>query len=188
LGALIVGIVIGLRVATGSSLVLFLAGAIGGALYNEVVRRLPLWKGVMTAALCGLIVFFDVVAFDLPIRFLWIGCTCVVFVAGRELLMDVKDRGGDAKVGMETIAVRWGDARVAVLGFVLLAVSLLPLTAFVAFGGGGLTQWSVLGAYGVVIGIAFLVWFRAPWVRRRWIAVEVLKAAMLTGIAVMIVA
>jgi geranylgeranylglycerol-phosphate geranylgeranyltransferase len=186
LGALMVGTVVGLRVLSGVGLLVFLVGAIGGASYNEFVRRCPHLKGMATGVLCGLIVFFDVLAFGLPSNFAWLGCACVVFVAGRELLMDVRDRNGDAEVGMLTLAVRWGDARASVLAFALLLLSSLPLAAFVRSGGGGPEKWWPVFAYCATIAVAVLIWHAGPWPRRRWVAIEVLKAAMVVGIVSMI--
>jgi geranylgeranylglycerol-phosphate geranylgeranyltransferase len=186
LTALIAGTVIGFKVVMGVGLVLFLVGAIGGALYNELVRRLPEWKVAFTAAMCALIVFFDVAAFGLPNRYLLIGVACLVFVGGRELLMDVRDVVGDRAVGMRTLAVRIGDSRVEVLGFSLLLLSLITMGLFCNLAGGGMIRWFLVGIYGATIIGTAGVWFFAQWQKRRWIAIEVLKLSILSGIGVMI--
>ena len=186
LATFVTGLIVGMRVIEGLGLLLFLAGAAGGALYNEFVRCFPRLKGVITAALCSLIVLFDMVAFTLPARFAWLSFACLIFVAGRELLMDVRDRGGDAAHGVRTLAVVWGDKRAVSLGFALLGVSFLPMKFFVEGSENSAAAWAIIAVYGATIGVSVGIWFLGPWTRRRWIAIESLKGAMIAAITAMI--
>jgi 4-hydroxybenzoate polyprenyltransferase len=177
-------ILIGAHGLSGLALLVFLTGCIGGVAYNEFVRRWPAGKGLVTAFFSSLILVFDLLAFRLPMRFFLVSVACFLFVAGRELLMDIRDLEGDRRAGLRTLATYWSEARAAYFGFSVILASLVPLCVFLAIAGGGRGAWLALVFYLAIIGAAAVVW-RHPGGRR--VAIEIIKCCFIAGILVMVV-
>lgn len=98
-------------------------------LYTPLAHRAPTFKGIYTAAVCLLPVWYA-----LKIGHLKVGLTVLlamaIFVFGREMMLDAKDIVGDSSWGLKTIAARIGShaalrwaAILMVLGSILAAVS-----------------------------------------------------------------
>lgn len=177
-------IVIGAHGLNGLALLVFLIGCIGGFAYNEFVRRWPAGKGLVTAFLCSLILVFDLLAFRLPVRFFLASVACFLFVAGRELLMDIRDIEGDRRAGLHTLAMYWSEARAACFGFAGILASLVPLCMFLAVAGGGRSAWLALLFYSATIGAAAVAWTHPG---GRQVAIEIMKCSFIAGILVMVV-
>ncbi|HKV12080.1 MAG TPA: UbiA family prenyltransferase [Thermoanaerobaculia bacterium] len=174
---------IGAHGLSGLALLVFLTGCIGGVAYNEFVRRWPAGKGLVTAFFSSLILVFDLLAFRLPVRFFLFSVACFLFVAGRELLMDIRDLEGDRRAGLRTLATYWSEARAAYFGFAVILASLVPLCVFLAIAGGGRGAWLALLFYLAIIGAAAVVWRRPG---GRWVAIEIIKCCFIAGILVMV--
>jgi len=107
--------------------------------YTPVARAAPLLKGPYTAALSLAPLRYATLisSTTLPIR---LSCVLVVFVLGREVLMDAIEVSCDAGAGMRTIAVRYIPSSVASAGrtcmclasAALVGLSTSALTAAIA--------------------------------------------------------
>ncbi len=88
-------------------------------LYTPFARRVPLLKGVYVAVLCALPLFYSSTVSRTPPS--WqMYAVLVVWIFGRETLMDAHEMEGDRQAGMTTIAVALGQPRARHLGVTLM--------------------------------------------------------------------
>ena len=100
-------------------LIVFIA-LIGVFLYSPFSHKAPILKGLWTAILTCTPMFFSesVSQIDIPP---YLYGLLIVFVIGRELLMDVKDYEGDLRYGLKTIPYYCGVKRSVRIATILMA-------------------------------------------------------------------
>lgn len=152
--------------------IIFLLAITGAASYNIVVRRATCLKNLWTGALCSLPLLW----FASEGRISGVVVVSVlIYITGREMLMDVVDMRGDQARNVLTIPSRIGSAATSIIGFVLvLGGSVLFGLAFA-----GLAITCLLVA---MVGGSGLMW----WLRRgthRSNAIYVLWVPLLVGVA-----
>ena len=94
------------------------------ACYSYAARIAPLLKGFFTGLLTCLPMFLGFAAAGVGVP-VWLLASIVVFISGREILIDIDDKVSDGKVGMITIPHYVGGNRAFVLGTTLMFVGLL---------------------------------------------------------------
>jgi 4-hydroxybenzoate polyprenyltransferase len=113
-----------------SQLFLYFAAVVGVIVYNVVISKAAIIKNIITAMICVTPAAYIMLVHEHSIGHFPFILSFVLFITGREILMDVKDLRGDSLVGVRTIPVRWGirRARFAANMLVLLssAVLLIP--------------------------------------------------------------
>jgi len=150
--------------------------SVAAGLYSPITAKQPLLKNLYAAVLsCSPIVLAGAAV---PIERSGITAAFVaLFIAGREVLLDVKDLEGDRVAGLRTLAVRLGESNASVLAWAIMTVGL------VVYALGARSPLARL-ALGGVVG-AFLWAFAA---RTAYdIASSRLRLVMLVGIVGMVV-
>jgi geranylgeranylglycerol-phosphate geranylgeranyltransferase len=109
------------------ALAFYLAAIIGILAYNLFVRYFAISKTFLTAGISGLPVFFDIHILQYPDLYLLVPMSTMLFLLGRELLMDVTDIEGDRYSGITTIPMLLGQPLTTVLSFLfqIIGASLL---------------------------------------------------------------
>ena len=122
LGALLIE----LSVGSVESVVILGSAAIGTMLYSPIANRYPIFKGVITSVLCILPLAYGA-ALSGAIMDRWAIIVIMVFITGRELILDIPDVHGDAAAGRITIPLYWGRKAAGIIGWTLmwLAVSFM---------------------------------------------------------------
>lgn len=105
--------------------ILYLFAIIGVITYNLIVKIYALSKTIFTAIICSLPVFYVVCIFNYQHIYFLIPIATIVFIAGRELLMDIKDIEGDKKSGIITIPMKVKPKTVSQIAFILQFAALL---------------------------------------------------------------
>jgi 4-hydroxybenzoate polyprenyltransferase len=113
----------GVFFSINSFLIVFVA-LLGVFLYSPFSHKAPLVKGLWTAILTCTPMFYaeSVSQIEIP---LYLYGLLIVFVIGRELLMDVKDYEGDRRYGLRTIPYYVGLNRSTKIASVLMIASVL---------------------------------------------------------------
>ncbi len=154
--------------------------------YASTAKRVALLGNILISAICASAFAVGTVITGVDDVVLYPVCFAFVFVMGRELIKGAEDVEGDRMAGAKTLAVRFGAARTANWGAMLLflCTAAAPGPALMGYFGRG---YGVLVELLVVPGMlaaAYLV-LRSPcreiFHRASWI----LKVEMLVGIAVM---
>lgn len=103
-------------------LFLYLTSIAGVAVYNLVVKYLSLSKTVLTAAISVLPILYVTTALSYPSIYLLVPVGGLLFLLGRELLMDVRDINGDSLSRMKTLPMVIGSRATARIAFSLFAL------------------------------------------------------------------
>jgi 4-hydroxybenzoate polyprenyltransferase len=110
-------------VFVGSGGKVLAATALALTLYTPAARYFPLIKGFCVAALCVVPLYYGSAVSRA--QYAWPSYVLlVIFVVGREALMDANEVRGDRSAGMVTIAVAFGEARTKRFGIFMMALSL----------------------------------------------------------------
>jgi 4-hydroxybenzoate polyprenyltransferase len=112
----------------GYSLFVVVAALIAVLLYSPLSRRVPVVKGLAAAVLCcaPLAYASAVTSIRFPSA---IYLLLIIFMVGRELLLDVLDLRGDLKAGIRTLAAHLGPTLGRGVGWSLMVFSLAALAA-----------------------------------------------------------
>lgn len=105
-----------------SSLVLLLA-LIGVFLYSPFSHKAPLFKGLWTAVLTCTPMFYAEAIIDIKIPY-YVYVLLVIFMLGRELLMDVKDYKSDIFYGLKTLPYFLGINNSVIIAATLMLASM----------------------------------------------------------------
>lgn len=97
-----------------------------GIAYSPIARRFGIAKGVLACGLCLWPVALVTRAAGAHVPWRWY-LAAALFLFGRELLMDVRDRLTDAQAGRRTLPHLLGPATAAVIGWGLVATGVLVL-------------------------------------------------------------
>jgi 4-hydroxybenzoate polyprenyltransferase len=171
------------RSAGVTELLLYLGFILGMWCYNALAGRLALLKTVYTAGVSSLLVWYDVVVLrhsaTSSLYYLFPVAT-LLFIAGRELLMDIRDVPGDRAAGATTIPMILGEGPTAGIAFLLQVVGallLLPVAITISPSRNALLLLFAL----VAIGGATWAW-RVGAGRYRRPAIHLLWVPMLVGV------
>lgn len=127
-----VAVTLAAGISRGASLFVIIAAIVGVSLYSVLAYHLPVFKGFITGTLsCAPF------AYAAEISGLNIYASCyillVVFIAGRELLLDVRDFKADQKANINTLVYYLQPTTSRVLGWMMMAGSIIAV-AFYARG------------------------------------------------------
>ncbi len=111
-------------VGTGSSVLALTALAL--LLYTPFARRVPLIKGLYVAGLCVVPLYYASAVSSMSSSWHAYG-VLVLWIIGREMLMDANEMEGDRQAGMTTTAVVLGQARARQLGAAMMLVATMCL-------------------------------------------------------------
>jgi 4-hydroxybenzoate polyprenyltransferase len=149
-------------------LTLYYLSILGVCFYNYLVKHFTLSKNVVTSMVSTLPILYVVFFLKYPATYLLIPAASLVFLMGREWLMDIRDMKGDAHSGIRTLPIRIGQektARMAFISFFASAALLLPLVARIQ------TKWSVSFLCLMTVSIVLLsvLWNFRRGAYRRWV-------------------
>lgn len=116
---------------------LYLISIVGVATYNLFVKYVSLSKTFLTAAVSVLPVLYVVTSLSYPSEYVLVPIGSMIFLLGRELLMDIRDIKGDRASGIRTFPMLLGSELTAKLAFFLLMSCGAVLLFFTA------KSWSV---------------------------------------------
>lgn len=122
---LIVGAFVTASLSYGNKLqlVLYYLSILGVCFYNYLVKHFTLSKNVVTSLVSTLPILYVVSFLRYPPAYLLIPAASLMFLIGREWLMDIRDIKGDGLSGIETLPMRIGTGRTALIAFLSLFVS-----------------------------------------------------------------
>lgn len=145
-----------------------ISAVIGAVVYNFVVARLAIWKGIYTAGLCILPLIFNLVSIQLG-RAYWLAVAgAYFFIVGRELLMDSLDFTGDLLTGIRTMAAHLGEFRCTVAGLSLCVGGALVLIVF-ALVEDVLSASVLVSIISISVGAFVGLWRLMPRPQKRWL-------------------
>jgi geranylgeranylglycerol-phosphate geranylgeranyltransferase len=152
--------------------------------YNAFTARAPQLKSLYSAALSTMPVLYITLVLGYDRVYWLVPGASLLFLVGRELLMDVRDLRGDRRAGLVTLPMRLGPGRTSRVAFLLefsATALLLPLLLLVP------SVRTVLSFTAIVAAVAgaCLTW-RA---HRRWsrrLAVYLLWLPLLAGIVMLL--
>jgi 4-hydroxybenzoate polyprenyltransferase len=104
-------------------LFIYLISIIGIISYNYLLRKYPLIKNLFAAILCSLPILFILDSFNYSIDYYLLLISTIIFIFGRELLMDTKDIEGDKSTGIFTIPYYLGKKLSVKISFTAIALS-----------------------------------------------------------------
>jgi 4-hydroxybenzoate polyprenyltransferase len=152
--------------------------------YNAFTARAPHLKSLYSAALSSMPVLYITLVLGYDRVYWLVPVASLLFLVGRELLMDVRDLCGDRRAGLVTLPMCLGPGRTSRVAFLLefsAAALLLPLVLLVPSVRTVLSFTAIVAA---VVGAA-LTW-RAHWRWSRRLAVYLLWLPLLAGIAMLL--
>jgi geranylgeranylglycerol-phosphate geranylgeranyltransferase len=123
IGIVLLGLSLSLSLIVSKSsfeLLLYLVSLAGVVTYNFFVKYLAVSKTFLTAAISTLPVLYVVTALSYKAIYLLIPISSMIFLLGRELLMDIRDMNGDRTSGIRTLPMIIGARLTAKIGFSLL--------------------------------------------------------------------
>jgi len=154
--------------------------------YAARVKRVALFGNILIGAVCASAFLVGAMVTHVPGVVVFPAFFAFVFVVGREIVKGAEDVEGDRMAGARTLAVRFGVARTARWGAMVLCLGAMtaPIPALVRYFGG---TYGVLMEMSVVPGMLATAYFvlRSPrktvFSRVSWL----LKIEMLAGIIAM---
>lgn len=139
------------------TLILYLTATSGILVYNVLVKYFALSKTLFTAIISSLPIFFVVKTLQYSSVYLLAPISTMIFLFGRELLMDVTDIDGDKRDGIITVPMLLGKKFTTILGFssqVLGASLLFPILLYMPVIANALYLSGIFSS----ICIAWLLW------------------------------
>lgn len=100
-----------------------LAAVAGVVAYAPFVRRVPTLKGALAACLCSLPTVFVLLRANANSGAWVLAGAGALFIFGRELLMDIRDIGGDSAMALRTVPIVLGVPRTTFLALFVQTVS-----------------------------------------------------------------
>ena len=135
-------------------LALYYFSILGVCFYNYLVKHFTLSKNVVTSLVSTLPILYVILFLKYPPVYLLIPTASLIFLIGREWLMDIRDMNGDAVSGIETLPMRIGTKKTALIAFLSFFVSsalLLLLVVTIQ------TKWATTFLCLMIISIVFLL-------------------------------
>jgi len=160
------------------------ATIIGVVTYNLFVKHFTISKTFLTSIISSLPLLYVVSVLGYPRTYLLLPLASVLFLLGREFLMDIRDVSGDSLAGIRTVAAIFGDHWTAIAAFLSLAsgagVSLILALKLS-------TKWNIYLSSVTLLSTALLalLWFISPKRYRRPLVLS-LWVPMSSGILMLI--
>ncbi len=107
-----------------SSIVILLSTLLGVFFYSPLSKRIPILKGVATAALTLTPIIYASSVLKIQIPY-FVYLTILGFIFGREILLDIKDYQGDLQHGIKTIVAYLEIPKSRILSWSLMFISVL---------------------------------------------------------------
>jgi 4-hydroxybenzoate polyprenyltransferase len=145
---------------------------------------MPNLKGVYSAALSSMPIVYIVVVLGYGAVYYLLPIASMLFLVGRELLMDIRDLRGDRLAGLVTLPMRLGETVTTRIAFGLefsAAVLLIPLVLLAPSIRSALCLIAILAT---VAGAAFAWRVDRPWARR--LTIYLLWLPLLAGIVILL--
>jgi 4-hydroxybenzoate polyprenyltransferase len=116
-----------LLISTNSSFWIIFSALFGVTIYSDLARLVPVLKGALTAVLCCAPFAYaaEVANLVFPLKFY---ALIVVFIFGRELLLDVRDFSDDQSMGMRTLVAYLMPRPSRFIGWTLMAGSMVVVS------------------------------------------------------------
>lgn len=156
--------------------------------YSARWKRGPGLGNVVTAAIVGLVFVYGAGAVGRPLAGVVPAILAFFLNLVREITKDLEDRDGDAAVGANTLALRWGEQATLRLVRILLGCTavLVPLPALLGMFS---SSYLVLTGATILPGlVASVVLLRGSPTRKRYSHLSLLlKVLMFLGLAAMVV-
>ncbi len=151
--------------------------------YSLYLKSIPVWGNLSVALMAGLTFPFGGIALGTVRGTEYPALFGLLFHFAREVVKDLEDREGDALMGFNTIAVRFGVAFPRLL--ICLALGLLIIVTIIPFVTGtyGVVYFLValLGVDGLLVGMMWKLWISEDPRSLRQVSVG-LKAGMAIGL------
>jgi 4-hydroxybenzoate polyprenyltransferase len=146
-----VALLISASIFRGNSFYVILAAISGVIVYSWWAQAVPTLKGFATAILCCAPFAYatEVAAIQFPVSYYGF---LLAFIAGRELLLDVKDYEGDKRAGIYTLVAYLNPSKSRILGWALMTSSVI-LVMFSSSGLGQLLFLLTLLSLGICLSI-----------------------------------
>ena len=93
-------------------------------IYGRFINYLSKSKSVYTAIVIAIPLFFVVYKSSMEIDSFSLLLAVILYITGKELMMDIYDMEGDKESGQYTIPVQWGEKRTFILAAIVQIVSL----------------------------------------------------------------
>jgi 4-hydroxybenzoate polyprenyltransferase len=182
---LLLGLLLGVKVSESNlQTLLYVATIFGVSLYNYVIYKFALIKTIVAALISIIPIAFDIIILNYPIQYSIIIGASLLFIIGRELLMDINDLEGDMKVGINTIPMRIGKFRTAKIAFNLQIVGAVLLVLLLNYN----YSSALLALYITIISITIisykLWWSKSGQYQKR--VILLMWVPMLCGILMML--
>jgi 4-hydroxybenzoate polyprenyltransferase len=157
--------------ARGHSFSIIVAALVGVIAYSWWAQRVPVLKGPATAILCCTPFAYgaEVAAVAVPPIFY---AFLLMFITGRELLLDVKDFAGDLRAGIRTLVAWLHPTPSRILGWALMLASVVLVTFYVSGNGRTLFLFT-LGS------LLFCLWL---YMRNEALALAWSRVSLLAGV------
>ena len=155
-------LVIAAAIAKGTSYYIVAATLAGVILYSIAAYRTPILKGFITASLCcaPFLYVSEISNASFPMSFYGY---LLLFVFGRELLLDARDRTSDEAAGVRTLAAYMDPLLSRTVGWALMFGSVM----FVVLNVHGLAQIFLISAL-VALGICLVLYLRSENLGLAW--------------------
>jgi 4-hydroxybenzoate polyprenyltransferase len=172
------GLVIAATVSHGNSVLIIEVTLFGVAVYSWCAQKVPVLKGAATAVLCCAPFAYAAEISGIHFRPIFYAFL-LIFIFGRELLLDVKDFAGDQKAGIITIVAYLGRRPSQSIGWLLMVGSL----TVVALYSGGIARQLFLITIGS-LGACFLIYLRSEQKGLAWSRITLLCGVIGTALSV----
>ena len=106
---------------------------VGVISYNHIVSKFAFSKTIFTSLLCNIPFILLINILDYPNIYLFLIIGGILFIIGRELLMDILDESGDLKSNIRTIPIIIGSQKAKYIAFISQVLGLaftIPLVTY----------------------------------------------------------
>jgi len=159
------------------SVLIIVATLAGVAAYSWLAQTLPVLKGFATGLLCCAPFAYAAEIGELSIPPIYYAFL-MVFISGRELLLDVKDFQGDLKAGIHTLVAYLQPQRSRIVGWLLMTMSL----GFMAVNVGGIGHPLFLLTL-ASLGLCFLIYLNDERNGLAWSRITLLFGVVSVGVS-----
>lgn len=166
---------------TISKLFFITLSVVGVYFYNVVVKKAAYLKTIYTAIICCLPLFYNIVVYSYESVFLLVPFSAIIFLTGRELLMDCLDIEGDHFGASFTIPMLLGIRRTESIAFLFQFLSIMLLLPFVTARYNNICMFAILTVL-MISTICYFIWMNSKSISKGKI-IKVMHIQFLIGIA-----
>jgi len=141
-----------------TELSIYISSIVGIIIYNLILNRYPLIKNIFAAILCSLPILFILLSLEYSIDYYLLILSTIIFIFGRELLMDIKDIKGDKITGIYTIPNYIGEKLLIRISFIVITISNLMLI-YLAIYKRNIIYFILISTSLVFIYVVSKIWF-----------------------------